>query len=447
MAATKRRIRRAWPIPEAIRRPDAPRDWKVHALKEGAGATTDIAAGHMDVPLDGESDRDAWTRRHEMAHVKWSTATVPGLGEPWRPWIFATEDARVNLLLKRGKFDMTTGYRGDNVVASQPRPADQIATAVATFGTDAERDAWSYVVGADKKVGKILARVRTIITKNPKDPAVAIEAAKFLASIWPERPTPPGGACKGDAAAGKGNEPDDDSTGIPGTLTREGEVWSPGELSALGIPTRDDGTPLPPSLFVSRSDGRQWGTLTIQRPELPIPLPKLNAHGKWRPSDTGAFPRRMERWATDQAVFATRGRQRGGTILLDGSSSMSLSTQQIEDCLKGAPAALVAVYSGTGAGGTLTILAQRGKRVRTIPSRPGGNVVDGPALRWLVEQRAPRVWVSDGGITARGASGSETSASAAMYREVAELCMAFRVRRTEQIGKAAELLHGDYHGD
>jgi hypothetical protein len=28
-----------------------------------------------------------------------------------------------------------------------------------------------------------------------------------------------------------------------------------------------------------------------------------------------------------------------------------------------------------------------------------GNVVDGPALQWLARQKAPRVWVSDGGVT------------------------------------------------
>lgn len=443
MAAAKPlRIRRAWPIPEIIKRGDAPEHWKVHQVRPDRHATTDIAAGHMDVPLDGEDDGAAWTRRHEMAHVKWSPAAIPGEGEAWQPWVFATEDARVNLLLKRHKFDVATGYHGDSVVASQPRLADQVAVAVATFGTDAERAAWRYVTSADKNVGKALARVRTIITRNPKDPAVAVEAAKFLASIWKRPPTPPGGACKG-GGGGKGSDADDPRTG--GYLTREGMVWTTAELSALGIPM-DGGKPLPPSLFVSRHSDRQWGALTIQRPELPVPLPKLNAHGKRRPSDTGAFPRRMERWATDQAVFATRGRQRGGTILLDGSGSMSLSPTQIEDCLKGAPAAMVAVYSGSRMKGTLTILAQRGKRVRVIPDRDAGNVVDGPALRWLVEQRAPRVWVSDGGITGASPNG-EVSASAAMYREVAELCMAFRVRRTKQIAKAAELLRGDYHGD
>lgn len=437
---TPKRVRRAWPIPEIIKREDAPEHWKVHQVRPDCHATTDIAAGRMDVPLDGEDDRAAWTRCHEMAHVKWSPATIPGEGEPWQPWVFATEDARVNLLLKRAKFDVTTAYRGDRVVAHQPRQADQIAVAVATFGTSAERDAWSYVVGVDKKVGKILARVRTIITRNPKDPAVAVEAAKFLESVWPTSPTPPA-----PAKATTSIVTDDEHCTSDGAMSKEGMVWTRAELLAFDIPT-DDGKPMPPTLFWSDSSERAWGALTIQRPELPVPLPKLNAHGRWRPSDAGAVPRRMERWATDQAVFATRGRQRGGTILLDGSGSMSLSTTQIEDCLKGAPAAMVAVYSGAGPKGTLTILAQRGKRVRTIPARCSGNVVDGPALRWLVEQRAPRVWVSDGGITARGIDGEE-SASKAMYREVAELCMAFRVRRTEQIAKAAELLRGDYHGD
>jgi hypothetical protein len=31
-----------------------------------------------------------------------------------------------------------------------------------------------------------------------------------------------------------------------------------------------------------------------------------------------------------------------------------------------------------------------------------GNVVDGPALQWLSQQKAPRVWVSDGDVTGLG---------------------------------------------
>src|SRR5258708_13745261 len=79
--------------------------------------------------------------------------------------------------------------------------------------------------------------------------------------------------------------------------------------------------------------GTSWASMEIIRPPLTVRLPAKQGRAKWRPADAGAFPRRMERWATDQAVFATRGRKRGGTILVDAPGSMTLRPDQIQAVL------------------------------------------------------------------------------------------------------------------
>jgi hypothetical protein len=451
--APKLKIRRAWPIPEVIRRRDAPGQWHIRL---GKAATTDIAAGEMVVPLDGEDDGAAWTRRHEMAHVKWSPTKPQGAGEPWQSWIWACEDARVNLLLQRHGFDTAPGYTGREVISrgfAQGAPG-MVSMALASCGTTVERDAIQAL--PSHGVRAIAQQARDMIAAEVTDPDVIVRVSKWLNEQLKAQPgTPSHGACPGHGAGTdpatdpRKTEVDDEEAFARlrrSDLTPEGMVFSHKDMDTWRVPLNEEGRPATPRLIMppKRPGAAEWGALTIVRPELAVPLPKLQAHGKWRPSDAGAFPRRMERWATDQAVFTTRGRQRGGTILIDGSGSMSMTTKKIEACLTGAPAALIAIYSGRGRTGTLDILAHRGKRVRRLPDRPGGNVVDGPALRWLCEQKAPRVWVSDGGITAAGTGGdTEDSASQAMYQEIIQLCAAYRVRRTTRIENAAACLRGE----
>jgi hypothetical protein len=62
------------------------------------------------------------------------------------------------------------------------------------------------------------------------------------------------------------------------------------------------------------------------------------------------------------------------------------------------PAVNIAMYNGSGNYGDLRIIAKNGLRVSDeyLNIHSGrGNVIDGPALRWLAEQPARRIWVSD----------------------------------------------------
>jgi hypothetical protein len=70
-----------------------------------------------------------------------------------------------------------------------------------------------------------------------------------------------------------------------------------------------------------------------------------------------------------------------------------------------------------------------------------GNVVDEPALRWLARQRAPRYWVSDGGV-----SGVGDRSSAGVQRRCAEICRVAEIRRFPSAGVAVRELESGAPG-
>lgn len=96
---------------------------------------------------------------------------------------------------------------------------------------------------------------------------------------------------------------------------------------------------------------------------------------------------------------------KGGTVLIDTSGSMDLEPEQVHAVLAVLPAATVAVYSGKAAAGSVSVIAKDGKCAsaaaikRRISDVGPGNIIDGPALRWLAAQAEPRLWVCDGIVT------------------------------------------------
>ncbi len=120
-----------------------------------------------------------------------------------------------------------------------------------------------------------------------------------------------------------------------------------------------------------------------------------------RPADYGTTVARIDRIISDKRIFAGPRPGVAGSLLIDNSGSMALYDWQLEEILDLAPAAIIGAYSGAGDSGELRILAYNGRRVRKIDQTLalGGNVVDGPSLEWLAEQRGPRYWVSDTHVT------------------------------------------------
>jgi hypothetical protein len=129
------------------------------------------------------------------------------------------------------------------------------------------------------------------------------------------------------------------------------------------------------------------------------------------PADRGMVPKHMHRYCTDQAIFAGRGRKRsrGGTILIDASGSMSIAETQIDAIMDSCPLGTIASYSGEhGHEGDLYVIAKNGSRAISNLRPPGYmNLVDVPALEWMIKHDGPYYWVCDGGVS--GANSRKTS--------------------------------------
>ena len=118
-------------------------------------------------------------------------------------------------------------------------------------------------------------------------------------------------------------------------------------------------------------------------------------------------------------LFSRRVRQKpGGTVLIDASGSMGATKENLTALCELCPTATVAYYSGTDSGGKgdLYIYAFGGKRYAgDLPDHMGGNSVDLPAIRWMMELPKPWSLVSDlefcGGVL-----GSEEIAHALVER-------------------------------
>ncbi len=159
----------------------------------------------------------------------------------------------------------------------------------------------------------------------------------------------------------------------------------------------------------------RWGKMkTFFDNVLPFEHPTRRMARKIRPKEMGEFIQFPDRLDHDDKIFGSIRRVKGGTVLIDVSGSMGISSEQVMQIIAAAPGATVAVYSGgpsthlgitSSKEGHLTIIAKDGRMAdvdNDRPQWPGNNLVDGPALEWLGEQKRPRLWVSDGQVTGIG---------------------------------------------
>jgi hypothetical protein len=151
-------------------------------------------------------------------------------------------------------------------------------------------------------------------------------------------------------------------------------------------------------------DESEWCNMHFRYPTLVLPQsPKLRRRA-WRMSDEGALIRSPHRMCSDGRVFGSvRRKADSGSVIIDTSGSMHLSSDDIDEIMTALPGVTVATYCSDGDhDGELRIVARKGRRAGKddLTDRNwGGNGVDGPALRWLAKQPAPRYWVCDGVVT------------------------------------------------
>jgi len=181
-----------------------------------------------------------------------------------------------------------------------------------------------------------------------------------------------------------------------------------------------------------------WGELFLFYPKLEDRRSldfrvKGQATRHHRPRFSGAlrYPGRALLPGGDGKAFGVKRPYRGGSLLIDLSGSMQLNLEEVKKFVVNSPAALVACYashSGDYNTGVLAIISKRGRIIKNNEQLKdvlgNGNVVDGPALRWLSQQAKPRLWLSDGKVTGVG-----DSADSRLQQETVKICEAFNIRR------------------
>jgi hypothetical protein len=335
----------AYPLPQAI----DPGRWTVYA---GRGAVI-LLERRMWVPLS-DDELAARVRAHEMAHVRFSPETLDVPPEHEASYLFA-EDGRIGILALRLGIQTVPHVK---IALGRRAPARLRARVIlALLGGDAP---------ATRRRNALMRELK------PRHQQIVQLAAQAIQTD-PENP---------DSAR------------------RAAEIID-------RLPGNDD-TPYERLSYYAG----EWGSMQEEHPALSerVALPKRSTH---RPDERGAALRYSHRYLLDRRMFASKRRERSasGTLLIDASASMGLTPSMVYDIARLSPA-LVAVYSGLNTGdpllqhGYLRIVAHEGRIVvagQTLsPRHSGGNVVDGPALRWLSAQTAPRIWFSDGNMTGVG---------------------------------------------
>lgn len=431
------------PLPEMLSRrdrKDARGEWQIDTCKPVRGKPmTDIVGKHMVVP-DGDEQVDRVIRAHEMMHARISPA------EDFGKWIarnIATEQAlrvveevRVNFLVKKAGFD--TDVLGDGselstgvLLAERGDWSECVYTAVGYSYCGGGKDfltgvrrvnrAWGQTLkDITKRVEKEMVKAykRGDLGSTEVDPRTGLAPFGFshveriaewidrLATVDPDENEEEGNENGENGAPKEGEEKKDETKGNPenrATNKKANERKSPVDPSKINpVDPRGRNGVVP-----------TWGTLKVKR--LPMTRRAKGGLGRKRiASATGRNPRRIGNALVDpqRRVFDATKKGNGGIVLIDGSGSMSLRSQQILQITEQAPGCTVAVYSADrdNAKDNLLVLAENGKMVDKLPDRNGGNGVDGEAIRWALKQRkrstTPVVWITDGQVHGLGTGGA-----------------------------------------
>lgn len=413
------------PIPEAI--DGLP--WAVTIRppqNHGGGilyGVTDLRGQQMTLPPE-EHPSARFVRLHELAHAKWTPRNVPPHAAAKKAKATVTdvqtaEDLRIQSLLH------VHGLLPRDLRHRTTEDLQHFADAVAAHITSGQAHSalevltWARVgsgVAVHRKKGQVKPRHRLAHLPELADELEQIEAhararmnnAAHAATL--ENAT--NLARKIAAEAVETALPKRYSARLPFAKVTIPLARKLRELLDAAKPTFQQPNPCPPP---DRTQGiSEWGELKTL-PPLPLSTahkPKAQPHRKRLAQLQGNRLGSLRRLLTDGRAFRrdVRKPQKGGTILIDASGSMDLSSDDIRAILDRAPAATVAMYSGHATTGAVSIIAKSGRMAtdREIDRRRGqvglGNIVDGPALRWLAKQAEPRTWICDGAVTGCGES-------------------------------------------
>lgn len=421
------------PMPEMLSRRDRKNGnrWQVDTCNPVRGEPmTNIVGAHMVVPV-GNDEVDRVIRAHEMMHARISPA------EDFGKWIArgiasekaltVVEEARVNYLVGKAGFD-TKHLADGSETTSGMRLAEQgdwASCVYATVGYAFCGGGKDFLTGVRRHNRAWGATLRDILRRLEREFKRA-ENAGTLASTHVDERTglAPIGFSHVERLAewvdrlanAKRNEHEDDEATAGGD-TGEQQDRPKTEKKTGNGPTDTEESPdvkdiLPTEDKRTSGPVPTWATLRVKHLPLVRHLP--GGLGRRRmASAVGRNPRRLHNALTDphRRIFDATKKGNGGIVLIDGSGSMSLEASEIIALTEEAPGCTVAVYSADkeNLNDNLWVIAKDGKMVDTIPTRNGGNGVDGEAIRWAVAQRkssrTPVVWVTDGGVHGLGVPG------------------------------------------
>ena len=394
------------PLPEAI-------DGSRWTVKEGSGSC-DTVSRILGVPMD-DSDGSRFIRNHELGHAKitprkpaFKLCKLFGLS---MVAMQVCEDLRVHRYLRR--------------------------TGIATSGSLSDKEAEEMVLKTSASDRLLAAHL--VASMHTDDYGRVLSAfIRHIDEARVEHLTRMARLVDNRMGQGRGL---DRSIGF-----RNGTVPAARLFDAVfpeaGIPSPQ----LPIDCLFIPQKGRpaKWGEMQIQRldPERSRPIPAV-ALGKTF-CDHGAVLSAPYRLPVDGRVFLRRRRQRGGTVLIDASGSMCFGSAELQRITTAAPLATVAIYAGRGTSGTLAIVAARGRMASSsaIGALLGrGNVVDGPALRWLAQQAEPRIWISDGHVT-----GTRDRPSTDLVVDAIRICQQAFIRRVSKTDSVERILGSQQGG-
>lgn len=394
-----------YPIPEAIPRPDFTGPY---VIEDGYVSGVDLAKGKMVVSTGGPcsdcgQDHARASRIHEMGHTAftpkdWQARVRRTKDKLPADLVNACEDARINARRQQAGLPtpppLLCAEENEHyyIVRQAVRSGDLLGIARIVIASYRSGDAVPVSEAVAKVVGELAAKDDPIEQlKAHTVNRVRIEAesiaswymwcrtAKFRHSLSMARDIIASVNGAGSALA---------------DAIEEQELAKQVKSTVYGHGKR----PTQPANV-------HFGRLEIVR----LPLPNRSKAGferKWTARDEGPIPTRFDRWGIDKRIFRTKKRGKGAAVLIDASGSMNWTEEHLARVLDEVPAATIAIYSGSGSGGQLVVVAQNGRAASMRAAARymnGGNVVDGPALDWLSEQpETVKLWMSDGGITGIG---------------------------------------------
>jgi hypothetical protein len=413
-----------------------PQVWEVQQTVGEYGARVDFASGVLAVPLSG----DSWSQKLKMRKVvearisPMDDRVYSVIAEQYKRTgitssvLRVAESARVNAVAK--PFLEARGIDTDEVIGSEKKRGIQLATA----GTQAHWDEavaftaehhgtkgfdsfasgvrsvnpeWSSALRKlSKRLDKVLNRPPNVLgdtepyhyTDEVVGPRgfghtinAAVEIAEYMSSGY-HAPEP----IKRDR-----REKEEKRAAEYG----ESEPSEKGKLSPDDAPIEDE---LPDDFEFETDEDGQFAKLIIDENLQLTTEVEGYMKRRRRPAQFGRSIGNISRLYTDpeRRIFSHKVKVKGGIVVIDISGSMSLSQADIEAMVEAAPAAVIMAYSHNRlqeGQPNAWVLARRGWRVQEIPHVGGrGNGVDGPALTWAIQQRAPGepiIWVCDGYVT------------------------------------------------